>query len=131
MANEFLTKMKEFKSKYKEVHKIENELTDDDIIALLDKHLQVEITPEEKELPDEEPKEDDHRSINDEVPENDEIEQFSESQLKLLGKIEKKIDDLNKSISKIKRKTPPVGDISDKATTIEQKIKANWFEVDV
>lgn len=131
MANEFLPKIKTFKEKYKEIK--EQELTDDDIIALLDQHLQVEVTPEEEEPIEEE--KDDHRSPNDEVPENDEIEQISESLNTKLEELDKYIADkkkeIDEKISKIKRKEPPTGDISDEAKTVEQKIKANWYEVDV
>ena len=134
MPNEFLPKLKEFKSKYKEVNKLENELTDDDIIALLDKHLQVDHTPE-KEEPSKEEKDDD-RSINDQVPENDEIEQNSESLInkkmeELSNYIADKKKEIDKIVKQIKRKEPPSGDISDEALTNNQKIKANWFEVDV
>ena len=134
MPNEFLPKLKEFKEKYKEVKKLENELTDDDIIALLDKHLQVETIPEKEELSPEE--KDDDRSINDQVPANDENEKISQSQ------IDKKMEELNNYIAdkkkevdtiikRIKRKEPPSGDISDEALSTNAKIKANWFEVDV
>jgi hypothetical protein len=134
MPNEFLPKLKVFKDRYKEVKKLENELTDDDIIALLDKHLQVETIPEKEELSPEE--KDDDRSINDQVPENDEIEKISQSQ------IDKKMEELNNYIAdkkkevdtiikRIKRKEPPSGDISDAALSTNAKIKANWFEVDV
>ena len=134
MPNEFLPKLKEFKSKYKEVNKLENELTDDDIIALLDKHLQVDHTPE-KEEPSKEEKDDD-RSINDQVPENDEIEQNSESLInkkmeELSNYIADKKKEIDKIVKQIKRKEPPSGDISSEALTNNQKIKANWFEVDV
>ena len=134
MPNEFLPKLKEFKNKYKEVNKLENELTDDDIIALLDKHLQVDHTPE-KEEPSKEEKDDD-RSINDQVPENDEIEQNSESLInkkmeELSNYIADKKKEIDKIVKQIKRKEPPSGDISDEALTNNQKIKANWFEVDV
>jgi hypothetical protein len=134
MPNEFLPKLKVFKDRYKEVKKLENELTDDDIIALLDKHLQVETIPEKEELSPEE--KDDDRSINDQVTENDEIEKISQSQ------IDKKMEELNNYIAdkkkevdtiikRIKRKEPPSGDISDAALSTNAKIKANWFEVDV
>ena len=134
MPNEFLPKLKEFKSKYKEVKKLENELTDDDIIALLDEHLQVDHTPE-KEEPSKEEKDDD-RSINDQVPENDEIEQNSESLInkkmeELSTYIDEKKKEIDKIVKQIKRKEPPSGDISSEALTNNQKIKANWFEVDV
>jgi hypothetical protein len=128
MANEFLPKIKTFKEKYKEVN--EKELTDDDIIALLDQHLQREIIPEEEE-PIEEDEKDDHRSNDDETPETDEIEKFSESQMKLLEDLENKIKEITDSVSKIKRKTPPKGDISDKALTNKEKLKINWFETDI
>ena len=134
MPNEFLPKLKVFKDRYKEAKKLENELTDDDIIALLDKHLQVETIPEKEELSPEE--KDDDRSINDQVPVNDEIEKISQSQ------IDKKMEELNNYIAdkkkevdtiikRIKRKEPPSGDISDEALSTNAKIKANWFEVDV
>ena len=134
MPNEFLPKLKEFKSKYKEINKLENELTDDDIIALLDKHLQVDHTPE-KEEPSKEEKDDD-RSNNDQVPENDEIEQNSESLInkkmeELSNYIADKKKEIDKIVKQIKRKEPPSGDISSEALTNNQKIKANWFEVDV
>ena len=134
MPNEFLPKLKEFKSKYKEVNKLENELTDDDIIALLDEHLQVDLKPD-KEEPSKEEKDDD-RSINDQVPENDEIEQNSESLInkkmeELSNYIADKKKEIDKIVKQIKRKEPPSGDISDEALTNNQKIKANWFEVDV
>jgi len=135
MTNEFLTKLKEFKTNYKEVKKIENELTDDDIIALLDKHLQVDSIPEKDEPSPVDKKEDD-RSINDEVPENDENEKNSESQInkkmeELSNYIAEKKKEIDTIVKQIKRKEPPSGDISDEALTNNQKIKANWFEVDV
>ena len=134
MPNEFLPKLKVFKDRYKEAKKLENELTDDDIIALLDKHLQVETIPEKEELSPEE--KDDDRSINDQVPVNDENEKIS------LSQIDKKMEELNNYIAdkkkevdtiikRIKRKEPPSGDISDEALSTNAKIKANWFEVDV
>ena len=131
MANEFLTKLKEFKDKYKETKKIENELTDDDIIAMLDEHLQVDLSPDT----DEQEKEGD-RSNNDQTPTNDEIEQSSQSQInkkmeELSNYIADKKKEIDSIVKRIKRKEPPSGDISDTAKTIEQKIKANWFEVDV
>lgn len=134
MTNEFLAKLKEFKTKYKETKKIENELTDDDIIALLDEHLQVDHTPE-KEKPSQDEKDDD-RSNNDQVPEDDEIEQSSESLInkkmeELDNYVKEKKLEIDKIVKQIKRKDPPSGDISDKALTNKEKIKANWFEVDI
>ena len=134
MPNEFLPKLKEFKNKYKEINKLENELTDDDIIALLDKHLQVEISPD-KEKPSPDKKEED-RSIDDQVPDNDENEQISESQIdkkleELDNYIANKKKEIDKLVKRIKRKEPPSGDTSSEALTNNQKIKANWFEVDV
>ena len=134
MPNEFLPKLKVFKDRYKEAKKLENELTDDDIIALLDKHLQVETIPDKEELSPEE--KDDDRSINDQVPVNDENEKISQSQ------IDKKMEELNNYIAdkkkevdtiikRIKRKETPSGDISDEDLSTNAKIKANWFEVDV
>ena len=113
----------------------EKELTHDDVIAMIDKHLQRQVSEEGEPIEEEEEvieeEEVQNSTPNDEVAKNDEIEQFSQSQNKLLEDIGKKIDELNKKVSKIKRKTPPEGDISDTAQTNEQKIKANWFEVDV
>ena len=116
----------------------EKELTHDDVIAMIDEHLQREIT-EERE-PDEEEEvvvdETENSTVNDEVAENDEIEQFSESQIKkkmeeLDDYIVEKKKEIDKYVKRIKRKEPPTGDISDKALTNNQKIKVNWFEVDV
>jgi len=60
----------------------EKELTHDDVIAMIDEHLQREIIPEERE-PDGEEKvidgETENSTPNDEVAVNDEIEQFSQS----------------------------------------------------
>ena len=117
----------------------EKELTHDDVIAMIDKHLQREILPEEGEPDSEEEVIDDdtdNSTSNDEVAENDEIEQISESQIsKKLEELDKYINDKKKEVDKyvkrIKRKEPPAGDISDEALTNNQKIKANWFEVDV
>ena len=99
MPNEFLPKLKVFKDRYKEAKKLENELTDDDIIALLDKHLQVETIPEKEELSPEE--KDDDRSINDQVPVNDENEKISQSQ------IDKKMEELDKNINEVKKSKRP------------------------
>ena len=132
MANEFLPKIKTFKEKYLELN--EQELTDDDIIALLDKHLQREILPEEGE-PDGEDKNDDHRSINDETPETDEIEKFSSSLKDKMEELDNyvsiKKQEIDKLVKQIKRKDPPSGDISDEPLTNREKLKANWFEVDI
>ena len=133
MPNEFLPKLKEFKEKYKDLNKLENELTDDDIIALLDKHLQVDLSPDKEELSKED--QDDDRSNDDQVPENDEIEKFSSS---LKNKMEElssyvvgKKKEIDTLVKQIKRKDPPSGEISDKALTNKEKLKANWFEVDI
>ena len=117
----------------------EKELTHDDVIAMIDKHLQRQITEEGTPTDDEEVVEDeevDNSTSNDEVAENDEIEQFSESQIKTkLEELDKYIIEKKKEvdtyIKRIKRKEPPAGDISDKALTPKEQIKANWFEVDV
>jgi len=117
----------------------DKELTHDDVIAMIDEHLQREITPEEGE-PDREEEvvvdETENSTVNDEVAENDEIEQISNSQInKKLKELDSYIADKKKEIDKyvkrIKRKEPPAGEISDEALTNNQKIKANWFEVDV
>ena len=116
----------------------EKELTHDDVIAMIDEHLQREITEEgepdgEEEVVDDETE---NSTVNDEVDENDEIEQISESQIKkkmeeLDDYIVEKKKEIDKYVKRIKRKEPPSGDISDKALTNNQKIKVNWFEVDV
>ena len=134
MPNEFLPKLKVFKDRYKEAKKLENELTDDDIIALLDKHLQVETIPEKEELSPEE--KDDDRSIDDQVPGNDENEKISQSQIdkkmeELNNYIVEKKKEVDNIIKRIKRKETPTGDTSSEALTNNAKIKANWFEVDV
>lgn len=134
MPNEFLPKLKEFKLKYKEVKKLENELTDDDIIALLDEHLQVDLSPDNEEPSTED--QDDDRSNNDQVDENDEIEHSSESLInkkmeELSNYIDGKKKEIDKLVKQIKRKDPPSGDISDKALTNKEKLKVNWFEADI
>ena len=131
MTNEFLPKIKKLKEDWKV--KKEKDLTDDDIIAILDEHLQRDVTSDDKPSPDEK---DDLRTDDVEVPENDEIEQISESQIKekmeeLDNYIADKKKEVDQYIAKIKRKEPPEGDISDKALTVNQEIKKNWFEVDV
>ena len=45
--------------------------------------------------------------------------------------IENKKKEIDNIVKKIKRKEPPSGDISDKALTNKEKLKANWFEVDI
>ena len=132
MANEFLPKIKTFKEKYLELN--EQELTDDDIIALLDKHLQREITEEGE--PDGDSEKDDQRSKNDESAADDEIEQSSESLInkkmeELSNYIDNKKKEIDKIVKQIKRKEPPSGDISDEPLTNREKLKANWFEVDI
>ena len=114
------------------------ELTHDDVIALIDTHLQREIIPEEGEPDGEEEvvvDETENSTVNDEVAENDEIEQISSSLKKQMEDLDQYILDKKKEIDdkikKIKRKSPPEGEISDQAQTNSQKIKANWFEVDV
>ena len=133
MPNEFLPKLKEFKIKYKDLNKLENELTDDDIIAMLDKHLQRQIT-EERE-PDGDEEKDDDRSNDDQTPANDEIEKFSSSLKNKMEELSSYVTDKKKEIDtlvkQIKRKDPPSGEISDKALTNKEKLKANWFEVDI
>lgn len=119
----------------------EKELTHDDVIAMIDKHLQRVITEEGEPDGDDEVVEDDiieesdNSTSNDEVEENDEIEQFSQSQKKKMEELDEYISDKKKEVDKyikrIKRKEPPSGDISSEALTNNQKIKANWFEVDV
>jgi len=119
----------------------EKDLTHDDVIALIDKHLQRNISEEGEPDSEEEVvegEESENSTPNDEVEENDEIEQISESQKEKLVELDKiyknafkKLEENNKIVSKIKRKDPPEGDISDEALTTNQKIKANWFEVDV
>jgi len=117
----------------------DKELTHDDVIAMIDEHLQREIKPEEREPDGEEEvivDETENSTVNDEVAENDEIEQFSESQIdkkmeELNSYIADKKKEIDKYVKRIKRKDPPSGDISDEAITNNQKIKANWFEVDV
>ena len=117
----------------------EKELTHDDVIAMIDEHLQREIIPEEGE-PDGEEKvivdETENSTVNDEVDENDEIEHSSESLInkkmeELSTYIENKKKEIDNIVKKIKRKEPPSGDISDKALTNKEKLKANWFEVDI
>ena len=119
----------------------EKDLTHDDVIALIDKHLQRSVSEEGEPDGEEEVvegEESENSTPNDEVEENDEIEQISESQKEKLVELDKiykdaskKLEEINKIVSKIKRKEPPKGDISDEALTTNQKIKANWFEVDV
>ena len=116
----------------------EKELTHDDVIAMIDEHLQREITEEREPDGEEEVVDDEtgNSTVNDEVAENDEIEQFSESQIdkkmeELDDYIVEKKKEIDKYVRRIKRKEPPSGDISDKALTNNQKIKVNWFEVDV
>ena len=117
----------------------DKELTHDDVIAMIDEHLQREIIPEERE-PDGEDKvivdETENSTVNDEVDENDEIEHSSESLInkkmeELSTYIENKKKEIDNIVKKIKRKEPPSGDISDKALTNKEKLKANWFEVDI
>ena len=115
----------------------EKELTHDDVIAMIDEHLQVQDTEEGEPIEEEEVVDDesitntDNSTPNDEVDENDEIEQFSSSQMKLLEDLETKIKELTKSVSKIKRKTPPKGETSDKALHNREAIKKNWYEADI
>lgn len=136
MTNKLLPYIKDFKAQIKE--KKEEELTDDDIIAILDKHLQREINVDiEKPSPDtEKDKLEDQRSDDIQDPKNDENEKISESLInekleELDNYIADKKKEIDKYVAKIKRKEPPSGDVSDKALTNNQKIKANWFEVDV
>jgi len=132
MTNEFLPKIKKLKEDWKA--KINKDLTDDAIIAMIDEQLQKSVkTPDEQPSPDER---DDLRTDDVEVAEDDEIEQISESQVKkkleeLDNYIVDKKKEIDKYIAKIKRKEPPAGDISDKALTVNQEIKKNWFEVDI
>jgi len=136
MTNKLLPYIKTFKEQIKE--KKEQTLTDDDIIAILDEHLQREITSDkEKPSPkDEKDETEDQRSNDIQVPKNDETEQISGSQIdkkieELDDYIAEKKKEIDKYVARIKRKDPPSGDVSDKALTNEQKVKANWFEVDV
>ena len=133
MPNEFLPKLKEFKVKYKDLNKLENELTDDDIIAMLDKHLQRQIAEEGE--PDGDEEKDDDRSNDDQTPANDEIEKFSSSLKNKMEELSSYVVDKKKEIDtlvkQIKRKDPPSGEISDEALTNKEKLKANWFEVDI
>ena len=141
MTNEFLPSIKKFKEDWK--IKKEKELTDDDIIAILDEHLQREVTPDEQPSPEDkkdiDKKKDDQRSKDDQVSENDEIEKISESQIKekmeelnkIVDEVKTKSTEIDKYLAKIKRKEPPSGDTSDEAKTFNQKLKTNWFEVDV
>jgi len=136
MTNKLLPYIKDFKAQIKE--KKEEELTDDDIIAILDKHLQREISVDiEKPSPDDEKdKPEDQRSKDIQDPKDDENEKISESLInEKLEELDKYIVDkkkeIDKYIAKIKRKDPPSGDISDKALTNKEKIKVNWFEADI
>jgi len=131
MTNDFLPKLKVFKEKYKETK--EQDLTDDDIIAMLDEHLQRDLSVDiEEPSPDEE---EDHRSNNDAVPENDEIEKFSDSQKQKLEELDKYIiekkKELDKIIAKIKRKDSPIGETSDTRGAVHQENRNDCFEVDV
>ena len=116
----------------------EKELTHDDVIAMIDEHLQREIIPEERE-PDGEDKvivdETENSTVNDEVAVNDEIEQFSKSLTQKMEDLDnyflEKKKEIDEKVKQIKRKEPPSGDISDKALTNKEKLKANWFEVDI
>jgi len=145
MTNKLLPYVKQFKEIWKD--KKEKDLTDDDIIAILDEHLQREVSSDEKLSPEEkkalEQKEKDEkekqRSNDVQVPETDEIEKISESRIKekmeelnkIVDEVKSKSTEIDKYLAKIKRKEPPSGDTSDEAKTFNQKLKANWFEVDV
>jgi hypothetical protein len=119
----------------------EKDLTHDDVIALIDKHLQREIKSVDDEEPSgEEDKEEivdesENSTANDETPTDGEIEQFSNSQKKLLEElsdyVETKKKEVDKIVASIKRKEPPEGEHSTEPLTINQEIKKNWFEVDV
>jgi hypothetical protein len=118
----------------------EKELTHDDVISLIDEHLQRVVDTSDKEEPSEEEKEDivdevENSTANDETPTDDEIEQISNSQKKLLEElsdyVETKKLEIDKLVASIKRKEPPKGEHSKEPLTINQEIKKNWFEVDV
>ena len=116
----------------------EKDLSHDDVIAMIDEHLQRVIEPAEVEEPSEEDiqvEELENSTTNVQTTENDKIEQISKSQKEQMEElsvyIKSKKEEIDKYIAKIKRKEPPTGDISKEALTVNQKIKANWFEVDV